>query len=92
MPAADFITDLASEVIDADRLAQVAPLSPTPWSQRLGFLLELVGAAHLTDPLAAHVRSRVTETAPLSVAHDAEAAPRDHRWKLAVNWAVEPEA
>jgi predicted transcriptional regulator of viral defense system len=80
-----------SEHVDPAWLASRAPLSPIPWAQRLGYLLELVGKTELTEPLAGFVQNRVRETVPLSPAHDAGDAERDERWKLRVNVEVEPE-
>jgi predicted transcriptional regulator of viral defense system len=75
--------------LDPQKLRDIAPLSPTPWAQRLGFLLDLVGGGERTKLLADYVAGVVTETVPLSTVHPKDAAPRDARWKLAVN--VEPE-
>ena len=80
-----------SEHLDPGRLAALGPLSPLPWSQRLGYLIELLGQAKLTEALAKFVRQSVTETAPLSTTHDADNAMRDVRWKLLLNVEVESD-
>lgn len=87
---ATVLAELA-ESLQADRLHAVAPLSPLPWSQRLGFLLDLVGASALTEDLAAHVSAAATETVPLSPGQGREGAERDPRWKLAVNVQLETD-
>lgn len=80
-----------SEEIDTGRLAVVAALSPTPWSQRLGYLLALVGAVEHADALAHYVARSADGTVPLDSGRDISAAPRDARWKLKVNLKVEPD-
>jgi len=80
-----------SPTLDPQQLAQTAPLSPLPWTQRLGFLLELVGAGDQCAPLHGYVTQHATNATPLSPAQDAVGAHRDARWKVQVNVAVEPE-
>lgn len=80
-----------SSTLDPRRLAQAAPLSPLPWAQRLGYLLEAVDAAGCCAPLHRYVADHATSTTPLSPAHDTTGARRDSRWKLLVNVAVEPD-
>ena len=80
-----------SPALDPQQLVQAAPLSPMPWTQRLGFLLESVGAGDQCEPLHGYVAEHATGTTPLSPARDAAGAPRDPRWKLLVNSEVEPE-
>ena len=49
---ATVLTELAEE-IDSENLVAVARLSPVSWSQRLGYLLELVGQDTLAEALKA---------------------------------------
>jgi predicted transcriptional regulator of viral defense system len=79
------------ERLDPKELRSIAPLSPLPWAQRLGFLLERVGHSQTTAPLASYVSAAVTETAPLSPVRKLGEAERNPRWKLAVNITVEPD-
>ena len=76
--------------LDPEQLAFAATLSSTPWSQRLGDLLDLVGHARLTDPLAAYVGVHANETTSL-VTNAIATGNRNDRWKLRVNAAVEPD-
>jgi predicted transcriptional regulator of viral defense system len=87
---ATILSELA-ERLDADSLVEVARLSPTPWAQRLGYLLSVVRASHLTEPLADHVARTARETVPLDPGFDSSAAPRDPHWKLSINVAIEPD-
>ncbi len=87
---ATVLAELA-ERLDLAALASLAPLSPVPWAQRLGYLLEQVGAAEKTSSLAEHVASVVNETAALVPSAPTEGAPYDKRWRLLVNVQVEPD-
>jgi hypothetical protein len=62
-----------------------------PWAQRLGYLFDLAGGEEKTHPLARFVKSAVNETSPLMTGASRKDAPRDRRWKLAVNFRVEPD-
>jgi predicted transcriptional regulator of viral defense system len=88
---ATVLAELA-ERIDADRLVAVAPTAPPPWSQRLGFLLERVGASEKAAPLKSWVRSRARNYAKLQPEAAREGSALDSEWRLFVNAVVEPEA
>jgi predicted transcriptional regulator of viral defense system len=77
--------------IDGATLARVAPLSPVPWAQRLGYLLEQVGGSDRTEPLAAYVRESARETALLDPRRATRRGERDPRWRLVVNADVVPD-
>jgi len=87
---ATVLAELA-ERLDPAALVSLAPLSPVPWSQRLGYLLAQVGAADKTSPLAEHVASVVNETTALVPSAPAEGAPYDQRWRLLANVQLEPD-
>ena len=76
---------------DPKPLIAVAPLSPAPWSQRLGYLLSLVGLTDFADALSHHVARFAKETVPLDPRRDTSGAARDERWKIMANVKVEPE-
>jgi predicted transcriptional regulator of viral defense system len=84
------LTELA-EKMEAKKLLAVSEHSPLPWAQRLGYLLERAGAAHLTAPLAEHVAARAKEYVPLRSRKSVARAARDSRWQVLVNEAVEPD-
>ena len=46
---ATVLAELA-ERIDSVELARIAELSPLPWAQRLGYLLDLVGMSEKANP------------------------------------------
>ena len=89
--AATVIAELAED-IQPDRLAAAARTAPVSWAQRLGYLLDLVGAADKTSSLRRDVRERAREAALLVPGgSDAGRARRDQRWQLRINAEVEVE-
>ncbi len=88
---ATVLSELA-EALDPAELARLAArTSPMPWAQRLGYLLELVGATELTGPLAELVVQLAPNVTPLAPEVAMRGVPRNHRWRVAVNVAVEPD-
>lgn len=96
---ATVLSELA-EKIDPQKLAAAAATAAVPWAQRLGYLLEHVGAADRVAPLKEYVRARAHESAPLLP--NAPASPKQGRarapklernddWKLYINAAVETD-
>lgn len=88
---ATVLAELA-EQIDPARLVVAAETAPVPWAQRLGYLLELVGAADRTAPLKAHVQERARDLTPLLPKAPRSGNHRAPDWKLLVNATVEAEA
>lgn len=78
------------EKLDPLRLTEIADLSPIPWSQRLGYILDLVEHSTRGEQLASFVEARATETAPL-IPSTRTSARRDGRWKLWINADLEPD-
>lgn len=62
-----------------------------PYAQRLGFLLDRVGAPEPADALAAWVAERHARAVPLRPDRPAVAAPKDARWHILVNDVTEAE-
>jgi len=90
----DNVATVLSELTDSlslEDLFEVAKLSPTPWAQRLGYLLERVGAERKASSLARYVERMATEITPLLPGRTIVGARRDARWKLHVNVEVESE-
>jgi predicted transcriptional regulator of viral defense system len=85
---ATVLAELA-ESLSAARLLAETDHSPLPWTQRLGYLLERVGATSLADALAEPVRSRAKEYVPLRPGRSFARASRAARWRLLVNEKVE---
>ena len=74
-----------AERIDPAKLAAAAELGEMSSVQRLGYLLEQIGAASVTGPLAEYVASRAPITTPLDPRKPKTDAPRDSRWRVSVN-------
>lgn len=87
---ATVLTELA-ERIEGKALVQVAEVSPVPWAQRLGYLLERVGAGAKTDALKAWVRRHAHESVLLQTNAPRARAARDGTWKLFVNADIEAD-
>jgi predicted transcriptional regulator of viral defense system len=84
---ATVLAELA-EQLDAEKLVEVARTAPVPWSQRLGHLLDAVGGAAKTEPLAAWVRRDAREYVPLAPSWR-RGGVRSKRWRLLVNAKLE---
>jgi predicted transcriptional regulator of viral defense system len=87
---ATVLAELA-ESVEGDLLASEARRAPTAWLQRLGYLLERVEQQSLADHVHAVMVERNTFHVPLAPWLSMEGAPRNARWKLAVNTQVEPD-
>lgn len=79
------------ESLDPEELSALGELSPIPWSQRLGFLLDLVGHSSRSKALAGFVQGHAIETAVLVPGGNKASAKRDANWKLLVNADLEPD-
>lgn len=87
---ATVLAELA-EQIDPQKLAVAARTTPLPWAQRLGYLLERVGATEQAVYLKRYVQSHATKSVALLPGVHGEDAPRSADWKLIINAAVEAE-
>lgn len=85
---ATVLADLA-ESLDAERLVEQARGAPLAWSQRLGFLLELVEAVEVPGSLLSYVRNHARRIAPLDPSTARTGAERSKRWRLAINTDIE---
>lgn len=81
-----------AEGIDPKLLAEVAHLSPLVWAQRLGYLLDQVGAGEKAGDLAKYIERRDPLPAPLTPARRIREVERDRRWRILVNAEVEAES
>lgn len=93
---ATVLSELA-ERIDPEKLVAAAATAAVPWAQRLGYLLERVGAGEKVGPLKEFVRARAHETvsllsnAPKQSGSRRQKAQRNEDWKLYINAEVEPD-
>jgi predicted transcriptional regulator of viral defense system len=87
---ATVLSELA-ERLEPHKLAAAANAAPIVWAQRLGYLLQRVGAADKVGPLQEHVRARAQDATPLAPGSAFRTSPRDAAWKVYVNAAVEAD-
>lgn len=82
------LADQIDPVLLADVARQTAPLV---WGQRLGYLLDYVGAGEKTFTLKDHIAREARDFTPLIPGEDSDQAPRDKDWKVLVNADIEAE-
>jgi predicted transcriptional regulator of viral defense system len=80
------------DTLDPGRLVVAAAHVPIAWAQRLGHLLDAVGAAAVTAPLGDFVRRRARSYVLLSSRAPRRGRRRDRRWRVWANARVETEA
>lgn len=80
-----------SESLDGEKLVVAAKLCPIGWSQRLGYLFELMQRESLAAALSPFVEEQAKSYAPLRRSGSVARAERVPRWKLLVNADVEPD-
>jgi predicted transcriptional regulator of viral defense system len=87
---ATILSELA-EKLDPEKLAIAAQNAPMPWAQRLGYLLDKVGANDRAGALKSYVQENARQTAILLPTAKADDAVRNDDWKLIINAEVESE-
>lgn len=87
---ATILSELA-ERIDPQKLTAAAQTAPVPWAQRLGYLLEHVGADEKTAALKSYVQDAARDAVPLLPGAPRKDARSNSDWKLFVNADVELE-
>ena len=80
------------EDMDPERLVEAWRTASILWAQRLGYLLEHVGAADKAVLLKKHVRKGARNSTKLLLGASAEGAPRAKDWRLYVNASIDTEA
>ena len=88
---ATVLTELADS-INPELLPQAAATAPLPWAQRLGYVLEFVGAGSIAEPLKSYVNDIVSEHTPLVPGSFLPSAERSPAWKIIINSKLMPEA
>jgi len=87
---ATVLSELCEEMA-AGTLLETATLCPVSWSQRLGYLLEIVGQDDLAGTLEPFVSENAQSHTPLRRAARIAGGKRNSRWKLIVNVEVEAD-
>lgn len=80
-----------TEKIDGNDLRRIAELSPIAWAQRLGYLLDLVGARDKAEELAQYIAQKKPVVVALVRTMPRKGASRLERWRLLVNTKVEAD-
>ena len=80
-----------AERIDPDRLVIAAQTAPVSWAQRLGYLLELVGAADRVMPLKEYVQRKARQSTALVPTVACRHTSCSGDWRLRINADVEPD-
>ncbi len=88
---ASVLTDLA-EKIDPAKLVASAELSPIAWSQRLGYLMDLVDAGNNVRELRSFVSKNAREYTLLLPGATDSLTDRDDEWKVDVNVEIEVDS
>ena len=79
------------EKLDPSKLKDTASVYPLPWVQRLGYLLDFVGAAEKTVKLAQFVAKSAKRATPLTPHRGMTGVAIDKKWNVAINVTVEPD-
>lgn len=85
---ATVLSELA-ERLDPKQLASVARTAPSPWAQRLGYLLEHLGFGEKAGVLKDYVRDHAKAWTPLLPKAARKRSERNKGWRLYVNANVE---
>ena len=88
---AGVLSELGAE-IDPERLVKASGSASILWAQRLGYLLEHVGAGNKAVLLKEHVRRSARNYTKLLPSSDVGGAVRSTDWRLFVNAGVEVDA
>jgi predicted transcriptional regulator of viral defense system len=87
---ATVLAELA-EQIDGGDLRRIAEFFPIAWAQRLGYLLDMIGAQDKTAALAEYIAQRKPLAVRLVPSQPHRGISRLERWRLLVNAKVEAE-
>ena len=79
------------ELIDGKDIVAIAAFSPVAWAQRLGYLLDLVGAEEKAGGLADYIAHEKPVPTPLLPSQPFKGIALLPRWRLLVNAKVEAE-
>lgn len=89
--AATVLSEL-TEKIDPDKLVVAARTSPVSWSQRLGYVLELIGSQDKIGSLRSYVRQYSKHTVALLASGPQRRTRYNRDWKLYANVRIDRES
>lgn len=80
------VIDELAESIDSEKLLALSNnFSDTTWAQRLGYLLELLGYEHLSEPLYNALSIQRARYAPLVPYEGINACEKNKKWRVIIN-------
>ena len=80
------------EEVDSDHLVELIASAPIAWAQRMGYILDYVGAEERIRPLKKYVQANARNVTPLAPWYGSRGVPCDTTWKVAVNHELDPDA
>lgn len=86
--AATVLSEL-QEKLEGRELVEESRHSPLPWAQRLGYVLERIGATDVAAPLFAELAPSLRNYVPLRARKAARRGQRDARWRVIVNERID---
>ena len=89
---AEVVAELSPSLRPGKLLTAVRLVGDVPNTQRLGYILDLIHARQLADPIRAWVRRQDPRPVPLRSGRLANAAEENGRWHVLVNEPLEIEA
>jgi len=88
---ATVLAELSPSLDPRKLLAAVRLVKDVPNARRLGYLLDRVGAAAITEPIHAWVERQSTRAVHLQSGRSGKGATEDRRWRVLVNQHIEAD-
>lgn len=89
---AEVVAELSPSLSPAKLLSAVRLVGDVPNTQRLGYILDLIHARRLADPIRAWVKRQDSRPVPLRSGRSIRDAEENRRWRVLVNEPLEIEA
>jgi hypothetical protein len=80
-----------SDVLDSKKLYEVAKACPVSWSQRLGYLLTILGNDHLVSDIKSYVTKKAKVYIPLVSKTKINKKIRSKDWRIYINEHIEAD-
>jgi hypothetical protein len=89
---ATVISELTEKLTPEAMLKTAQQYGETPTVQRLGYLLEVVGAQAIAAPLAQWLAEQPSRAIPLRPGHATRSSTLNSRWNIFANETIEVES
>ena len=83
--------EISAEKVDEEKLVEAAAFSPIAWTQRLGYILDMLGETEKADRLSEYIKEKKPVRVPLMPALTIKGSKSNRRWQLLVNAHVEAD-